>query len=162
MIRNLLIVDISCLRNPLVAALLQNFRREGSNGRMPLKPTDIFMNFLCHCRGQDPGVRSGVCDHLFLVQLLYDTQGFIRADLEHLRTVVLQFCQVVEQRRVLVLLFSSNALQDDLAHRLLFQMGYQLLRIRFLFKTVFLVELGRGKPGGTFHCLPLSGKASVL
>ena len=105
MVRYLLVIDIACLGDSLIGAHIQHLIRKCRHGRVILKTAYILLNLLGNCRGQDPGIGSGVGDHLLLIQLLHYLKRLIRADFKHLGAVVLKLRQVVEKGRILGLLF---------------------------------------------------------
>ena len=162
MIRDLLVIDISGLFNPLVAAVLQDLRGKDSRRSISLQSSDILMNLLGNGAGKHPGVGSWISHKLFFVELLDNAQGLIRADFKVLGTVILKLCQIIEKRRVLVLLLPLYALHQNLPHRLFLQVGDQRLCIRFFPETVLLVELGRQIKRRSFHGAPFSRKTLIL
>ena len=104
-VRYLLVIDIACLGNPLIGSHIQHLIRKPCHRPVILKAAYVLLNLLGHCRGQNPGIGSGVGDHLFLIQLLHHLKRLIRTDFKHLGTVVLKLRQVVKKGRILGLLF---------------------------------------------------------
>ena len=82
MVRNLLVIHISCLCDPLMISVPEYLRGKSRSRPEALQAADVFMYFLRHRGGQHPRIRSGIGNHLLLIQLLDNPQGFIRADLE--------------------------------------------------------------------------------
>ncbi len=169
MIRNLLVVHISGLGDSLKAPIIQDFRREPGRRSVAPQSADVLMYLLGHCRGQHSGICPRIGNHLFLIQLLNYPQSLIGTNLEELGAVILQLRQVVEQGRILVLLFPADALHQNIAHRRFFQMRDQPLRVRLFLKAILLVELWRTIPGrfrrlgsGASHRAPFPLETLVL
>ena len=98
------------------------------------------MNLLRHRRGEHSGIRSGISRHLLLIKLLSDPQRLIGADLEKFGTVVLQLCQIIQERRIPGLLLFLQLLHHRNARRLLLQITDKGVRIFFLQKSVIFIE----------------------
>ena len=94
-IRNLLVIDISCLRQILIAAETQDVLKIRSRHLIFGQTVQISCNLLCHRRRKNTGVGSGIRHQLFLVQFLHNSKRLIRTDLKALGTVVLKLRQIV-------------------------------------------------------------------
>ena len=116
------------------------------------------MNFFCHCRGQYPGIRPRICGHFLFVQFLRNAQRLVRADFKTFGAVILQFCQIIQKRRVLRLLFSLYRLHRRDCRRLFRQMGNQFLCRPLLLKPVLLIQKRRIKIFRPFHGFPFAVK----
>ena len=161
-VRYLLVIDIACLGNPLIGSHIQHLIRKPCHRPVILKAAYVLLNLLGHCRGQNPGIGSGVGDHLFLIQLLHHLKSLIRTDFKHLGTVVLKLRQVVKKGRILGLLFLLLGEHRGRERRLCRQQGGQLLCLLPVLKAVVLIQAGGSEIAGTFHCLPLRLKGNRL
>ena len=161
-IRNLFVIDIPCFFNALKGFPGQNLTGKAAYRFKPLKSLDIPVYLLCHSRRKHPGICTGISDQLFLVQLLNHLQRFIRTDFKHPGAVILQLCQVVQQRRVLCLLLFFHLNQTGSKGLCLLQSANQRLCILPFLKSVFLVKQGRLKISRSLCTPPFSVKAHAL
>ena len=97
MVCNLLVIDITCLRDILITALLKNSLCKNPDGWNVLQSADIPMYLLRHCRRKDAGVCPGISHEFFLVQFLHNLQRLIGTYFKQARTIVLQLCQIIKQ-----------------------------------------------------------------
>ena len=103
MIRDLRVIDIPRACDILPGAPLQCLPGIGCRGLEILKAGDVLADFFGNSRRQYSCVRPGIGSQLLLVQFLCDIERLIRTDLEHAAAVILKLCQVIEQRRILLL-----------------------------------------------------------
>ena len=79
---DLLVIDISCLRQILITALCQDLLCKRLSVHIPTQTANVFLYLFCHRGGEHTGICSGVSDQFFLIQLLDNFQSLIRADLK--------------------------------------------------------------------------------
>ena len=151
MIRDLLVIYIAAFGKIFAASLAQDLSGKTAAQPIALQSPKIFVNLLGHRRGQHPGVRPGISHHLFLIQFLHDAQGLVGADLEQLGTIILQFRQIIQKGRILVLLLPGDGLHYRIAGKLV----NQRLGVLLFLKAVFLVEYGRPVIAAALHGFPL-------
>ena len=118
MVCDLFVIDISCLLQIFVAALFQYLFRKGFSVHIAPKAADVLMYFFCHRSGEHTGIGPWIGDHFFLIQFLDNLQGLIRADLKHAGAVILKLCQIIEKRRIFILLFLLNLFHHSLVRRI--------------------------------------------
>ena len=151
MVCDLLVVDVAGLCDRLIAACSEHLLRKFLCRTEILQSGNIAPDLLCHCAREHTGIGTRIGDELFLVELLHDAQGLVRADLEHARAVVLQLGKVVQKRRIFLFLLFVK-LMDHGRQRLRFgQLCHECLGILFFLKAVLLVELRRLEIPGTLH-----------
>ena len=101
MIGDLLVVDVTGLRDGFKTAGRQDFLRLRRHRCVVRDAADVLLDLLRHGGREHTRIGTRVSGQLLLVELLRDGEGLIRADLEHLRAVVLQLREIIEQRRIL-------------------------------------------------------------
>ena len=108
MVRDGLVVCVAGSADLFPAAALQDrkqqFTVDGHGGDTAQIPAD----FLCNRGGEHAGIRSGIGRQFFLIKLLCHSKSLVRTDFEKSRAVILQLCQVVEERRILFFLFALD------------------------------------------------------
>ena len=96
MVGDLLVVDVTGLRDGFKAAGRQDLLRLRGHRRVVRDAADVLLDLLRHGGREHTRISTRVGGQLLLVELLRDGKGLIRADLEHLRAVVLQLREVIE------------------------------------------------------------------
>ena len=109
MVGDLFVVDVTGLRDGPEAAGRQDLLRLRSHRCVARDAADVLLDLLRNGGREHTRIGTRVGGQLLLVELLRDREGLIRADLEQLRAVVLQLREVVEQRRILRLLFLRDS-----------------------------------------------------
>ena len=159
MVRDLLVIDIPGLCQILITAEGKDILQIGRRRLIFGKPVQVAADLLCHCCGKDPGVRPGISHQLFLVEFLDDPERLIRTDLKAFGTVILKLRQVIEKRRIFLLLLLLNGLDPAGERLFLGQIPDQFLRLLPFLEPVLLVQVKRLEiPGAPDRPpLPLKG-----
>ena len=158
MVRNLLIIHIPGLFNAPEHFFLQYLPDKIACRPEILQSSDILLYLLGHCGGKYPGIRSGVGHQLLFIQLLDNPQRFVRADLKHPGAVVLQFRQIVEQRRIFLFFLPLDGTYPGLRRLYPLQLFFQLQGILFFLKSVFFIKSGGQIVSGASHSPEFSFK----
>ena len=147
MIRDLLIIHITGLGYLAVASFLQHLCCNIRQWLEGAQPPYVLVNLFCHRAGEHARIRSGIGGEFFFIEFLHDPKRLIRTDFKISGTVVLQFRQIIQKRRVLLFLFPFNFLNYRLLFWLLLQKPYQFLSVFLFQKAVLLVQKRRLIPG---------------
>ena len=98
---DLLVVDVAGLCDGPETAGRQDLLRLRGHRRVVCDAADVLLDLLRHGGREHTRIGTRVGGQLLLVELLRDGEGLIRANLEHLRAVVLQLRKIIEERRIL-------------------------------------------------------------
>ena len=70
MVGNLFVIDVFGLGNLLIKLKFKGFFGVFRTYWIIYKPFDVFLDFLCDGRRQNPGIGTGICYELLFVQFL--------------------------------------------------------------------------------------------
>ena len=121
----------------------------------------IFGNLLCHRRRQHTGIGTRIGNKFFLVKFLNYGKSFIWTDFKQLRTFVLQFGKVEEQRRIFFLLLFLDIFDNALITKT-FHKSHALFGILFFLKTILLKKFWRIEVMRTLHSLPIGSNRTAI
>ena len=107
-----LVIGIARLSDRFPAAALQDRHQEVPVDRQCGDSAQVFPDFFGHGRRQDAGICPGIGGQLLLIELLGHGQGLVGTDLEKAGAVILELGQVVEERRIFLLLFALDGFDD--------------------------------------------------
>ena len=159
-IRDLGVVGVARLPDLLPGISRQDLFRKGADLRHRPQAGNVLPDLLRHCTGEDSCVRSGIGHQFLFIEFLNDLQSLVRADPEPAGTVVLQFRQIIEQRRVPDLLLLLGL--QDLRLRNAGEAPNQFLRVLPFFESILFIELRGAEIPGAFHGFPFSREAHAV
>ena len=108
-----LVIRISRLSDLFPGPALQDRDQQAAVDRDRRNTLQIFADLLCHSRTQDAGVRPRIGSELFFIELLGRGERLVRADLKKAGAVVLQFSQIIQERRILFFLLSLDLFNNS-------------------------------------------------
>ena len=116
------------------------------------------MDLFGDCCRENSCIRPGIGGQLLLIEFLRYIQCLVRTDVEHPAAVILQFCKIIEKRRILLLFLLLIRRYPGFPWSRIFHACLDLFdqtdSIFSLFKTVLSVQFRTLEITRAFRCLP--------